>query len=237
MRAVLLAVVVAAAVLAWPSGNVGRRPGATEVRAVVRAVGRLRGRFGRHRATAPGGWVADLAEVVAVGLRAGLDLPGALRVATTSPSVRSAAPWLGERCTTSASPVVALLEPPPAVDARTRSDLAVLARAWRVSEATGAAASHTTAAAAASVRARHESERRVGAALAGPRASMRLLTLLPLGGPLVGLLLGIDPVSLYGTAAARWAGVGGLVLTATGWSWSAALVRRAQRPADTSGAP
>jgi tight adherence protein B len=151
--------------------------------------------------------------------------------------VAIAAPWLAERCGPASSPVAVLADLPPGVGARTAADLTVLARAWRVSEATGAAASHTTAAAAASVRARQEADRRVGAALAGPRASMRLLTLLPLAGPLVALLLGIDPGSLYGSVAARWAAATGLVLTAAGWRWTTALVGRAQRPADTAGRP
>ncbi|PKW26513.1 tight adherence protein B [Phycicoccus duodecadis] len=228
----------AAAVLAWPSAATARgstRPRSSTVGALP---GRLRARWApRSSTTVQDGWVADLAEVVAVGLRAGLDLPAALAVAARSPAVTAAAPWLAERCGGGSSPVAAVADPPPGVGGRTASDLAVLARAWRVSEATGAAASHTTAAAAASVRARQEAGRRVGAALAGPRASMRLLTLLPLSGPLVGLLIGIEPGSLYGSIPARMAGLAGLLLTVAGWWWSGALVGRAQRPADTAGRP
>ncbi|QIM22798.1 hypothetical protein G7075_19400 [Phycicoccus sp. HDW14] len=66
---------------------------------------------------------------------------------------------------------------------------------------------------------------------------MRLLTLLPLGGPLVGVLLGLSPTTLYGSAPARAAAGVGLVLTASGWWWSRSLVRRALRPGRTDGRP
>ena len=66
---------------------------------------------------------------------------------------------------------------------------------------------------------------------AGPRASMWLLTVLPLSGPLVAVLLGLPLAEVYGSAPAMVAAAVGLVLTCLGWSWSRALLRRALRPA------
>jgi tight adherence protein B len=231
VTAVLLLVLVA--VLLWPGRATDRpAPDARRVRGPVRA------HLPRRRVG--GEWVAELAEVTTVGLRAGLDLPAAVGVAARSPTVRSAAPWLGTRVAAAVdggAGVSECLADAPSAGPDERSDLAVLARAWRLSEHTGAAASRTTAGAAAAIRARAAARERVAAALAGPRASMRLLTLLPLGGPVVGLLLGLSPGELYGSLAARAAAVLGLGLTAVGWWWSRGLVGRALRPGRTDGSP
>jgi tight adherence protein B len=72
---------------------------------------------------------------------------------------------------------------------------------------------------------------RLEALAAGPRASARLLTLLPLVGPALAVLVGADPRDLYlSSAAAGASAVIGLVLTAVGWRWSRAMVVRAARP-------
>ena len=72
----------------------------------------------------------------------------------------------------------------------------------------------------------------VGAVLAaGPRASMWLLTLLPLAGPGVVVVLGLPVTEVYGTGGAGAAGLLGLGLTASGWLWSRRLLSRALRPA------
>lgn len=72
---------------------------------------------------------------------------------------------------------------------------------------------------------------RLGALAAGPRASARLLTLLPLAGPALAVLVGADPQDLYlSSPAAGASAVIGLVLTAVGWRWSRAMVVRAARP-------
>lgn len=184
-------------------------------------------------------WVAEFAEIVSIGLRAGLDLRAATLVAARTPGVAAAAPWLEDAVRAAAltgSSVAGCLVPPHA-DAAPGAlrDLAVLERAWRLCESTGAAASHTSAAAASAVRARTAARQRADAALAGPRASMRMLTALPLAGPVVGVLVGIEPTSLYGSLPARGSAVAGLALTAAGWWWATVLVDRAARPSRTSG--
>ena len=61
---------------------------------------------------------------------------------------------------------------------------------------------------------------------------MWLLTLLPLGGPVVGVLLGLPVGEVYSRPAALASTALGGALTVLGWLWSRALLRRAARPAE-----
>jgi len=65
-------------------------------------------------------------------------------------------------------------------------------------------------------------------ALAGPKATVRILTWLPFLGLGLGLLLGVDPRTiLLGSPWGMAALIAGLALTASGRIWSARLVRAA----------
>ena len=65
-------------------------------------------------------------------------------------------------------------------------------------------------------------------AMAGPQATVRLLTWLPVGGLGLGYLLGADPVGvLLGSPAGWLAGAAGVALSLVGRFWSRALVRQA----------
>lgn len=65
-------------------------------------------------------------------------------------------------------------------------------------------------------------------ALAGPRATVRLLSWLPLFGLAVGYLIGVDPLAvLLGSAPGIGALCAGFVLTVAGRIWSSRLVRAA----------
>ena len=65
-------------------------------------------------------------------------------------------------------------------------------------------------------------------ALAGPQATVRLLTWLPVGGLCLGYLLGADPLGvLLGSPAGWLAGAAGAVLSLAGRLWSRSLVRQA----------
>lgn len=241
------AVLVALAVMVWPTraGDASRsdavRPGN------VRAGGWARWRVSvsrrlRRRPRHP--WVADLAEVTAVGLDAGLDLVSAALLAARSPSLVAAAPWLVDHLEASveAGRGVASLGGAGGVEGagvtltdQEQSDLAMLEMAWRLGEQAGAATSVVTAAAASSIRARHAAGERAAVVAAGPRASMWLLSALPVVGPFAAVIVGIGPGTLYGTDAARVSAVAGLLLAAGGWWWSRALIRRAERPGRTDG--
>ncbi|MGL5816678.1 MAG: hypothetical protein ACRCYR_03875 [Phycicoccus sp.] len=251
--AVLWVLVVGVAV-SWPP-----RPGRADVVGGPARPGPLRGALGprprRGRLRVDETWVADFAEVVSVGLRAGLDLGAAASAAARSPGVADRAPWLGPRlgeCVGVGRGVAVALEvDSPSENPRGRfscghrrpqrspssmaEDLRRLAASWRLTEQVGASAAEVTAAAAAGVRARVAARQRTSVVLAGPRTSMWLLTALPLGGPLVGSLLGFGPTELYGTPAAQVVAGLGLALTAAGWLWSSRLLARAARPGRTDG--
>ncbi|GIG22144.1 hypothetical protein Cch01nite_28680 [Cellulomonas chitinilytica] len=73
-----------------------------------------------------------------------------------------------------------------------------------------------------------EAEAEVRAAVAGPRATARVLTGLPLLGLLVGAALGADPVAAVGHGGAgALAAVLGVALLAVGRVWTDGLLRRA----------
>jgi tight adherence protein B len=218
-------------------GHGGGHTSAWVARVTVRA-----GRRSRRRSDDP--WVADFAEVVAVGLDAGLDLPAAALASARSPGVRSRAPWLSAHLQGSVDDgraVTTVLEGGCAVGSgigpEARRDLALLVAAWRLAEEVGAAASAVTTSAATSVRERRAAVDRTAVVVAGPRASMVLLSALPLAGPAAALVVGLPPGRLYDSVGARVLGLVGLLLTAVGWWWARGLLRRARRPGRTDGDP
>jgi tight adherence protein B len=105
-----------------------------------------------------------------------------------------------------------------------------LAVAWQVSAGTGAPLTNVLEAYADSLRRHVETVRDRNAALAGPRATAKVLTAMPALGMGLGLLLGVDPVSaLFAGSAGRACGIAGVACWVTGHLWSRALVRRAER--------
>lgn len=109
-------------------------------------------------------------------------------------------------------------------------ELATLARAWSLSERTGAPLADGVAAAGAAVRAARDTRRAVAAATAGARATMNLLTALPLGGVVVAATVGVDPVRLYSAPLAQGCLVLGGCLLVLGRWWVARLTRSAVSP-------
>ena len=238
------AVALALSCLVWPGrgGDDGHdlRP-SDGAGTVVSWLGRASARARHPMARAPDeAWVADFAEVVAVGLDAGLDLPAAALASARSPGVLAGAPWLAGQLQSSVDAgrgVTTVLEAAPDLAGAARLDLALLVAAWRLAEEVGAAASAVTASAALSVRERRAAADRTAVVVAGPRASMALLSALPLAGPAAAVLVGLPPGRLYDSTASRLLGAAGLLLTALGWWWARGLLRRARRPGRTDGAP
>lgn len=112
--------------------------------------------------------------------------------------------------------------------------LAELAAAWEVAEASGASLSRTLEAAAERLSARQELRATVEAELAAPRATGRLLAVLPLAGLGLGLVLGGNPVAfLGGTLVGQGCLVVGVALGCAGLLWTELL---AQRHGGTGGA-
>ncbi len=241
MSALVATLAVAAAVVAWPAarsadgardltgaGPAGRSPaqlwqaGSRRLRLLLR----------------PDETVDDVIHVVestGAALKAGLGPADALVLVVRS---RDARPGRAK----------ALDDALPALESRARNgellsggwreaaatlrspQILVLARAWALSEATGAPLSEAAATAARLMRVDRDRHRRSVAAVAGARATMRILTLLPLSGPLLAGLLGVDLVNLYARSAAVWACIGGgLVLIGIGRWWVDRLIAAAMR--------
>ncbi|MDV3222651.1 type II secretion system F family protein [Intrasporangium sp.] len=109
-------------------------------------------------------------------------------------------------------------------------DLSFVAAAWQLTELTGAPLADAVQRAVVSVREARERTRRVHVAVAGPRATVVVLTVLPLTGPAFGLACGVPPSELYlaspVSAAAAFVGV---VLIWVGRLWCRRLVESATR--------
>jgi tight adherence protein B len=104
-----------------------------------------------------------------------------------------------------------------------------LAACFDVAEATGCPLADVLTRFAAQLEAEDDAAAARQTALAGPRATVRLLTWLPFLGLGLGLLLGVDPVEvLLGNPWGVAALLTGLALTAAGRFWSARLVRAAE---------
>lgn len=77
-------------------------------------------------------------------------------------------------------------------------DLSSLARAWLISERLGCPLSDAVATTASTSRSRTMMNQRLSSATAGAKATSALLSVLPIGGIGIALMLGIDPLTLYG---------------------------------------
>ncbi|MEI2732972.1 MAG: type II secretion system F family protein [Dermatophilaceae bacterium] len=109
-------------------------------------------------------------------------------------------------------------------------EVLVVAQAWELSHVAGVRLADAVDLAARLLRQGRARRDRREVALAGPRATIAVLTVLPLLGPGVGMAVGIDPFDLYaGTGLARVSTGAGLVMLISGRLWAAALVRRSMR--------
>lgn len=152
-------------------------------------------------------------ERLAVCLQAGLSWPDAMR--------ESGAAGLG-----GARPV----------SGRARTGLATVEVALRVVRRLGSPGAAVLARAAEAVREQVAADGRRASAVAGPAMSARIVGGLPLAGPLVAGLLGVDaPAVLLGTTWGRACAVAGVLLLVLSWWWSTRLVRSATRAATGRG--
>jgi hypothetical protein len=247
----LLVVLLVTAILLWPRGG----SYAAYARSSAYALSRLgRSRAGGESSSSGSsrlrdllarevrlggprrGWVADFAELSAVGLDAGLPAAEAARLACDvggSAATRPEFAALGEQIAGAqerGSPIGQCLLRAAQGD----RDLAFVAAAWSLTDEFGLAAAPAARTSAAVLRERAQSDDRRTVLAAGPRASMWLLTLLPLSGPVVAMVLGLPVGEVYGSPASLVAALGGLILTACGWLWSRTVLRRALRATEIS---
>jgi tight adherence protein B len=99
--------------------------------------------------------------------------------------------------------------------------LRALAAAWRVAEESGAAFAAITERLAESLRADESIRRQITSTLAGPRATARLLAILPLFGSFIGFAIGANPLTFLLHTPPGWLCLAlGLFLTFAGLQWT-----------------
>lgn len=109
-------------------------------------------------------------------------------------------------------------------------ELRLLAQAWSLTEDIGAPLAHAVRTTAALLEARIAHERRLAAAVAGAKATVNLLTVLPIAGPLLALVLGIGPGELFGgSRLTQGSLLLGLCLAGIGRWWVRSMVRAVAR--------
>lgn len=204
-----------------------------------RRLGRTRVRAGPD--TGDGDAVADLVDLVAVGMRAGLEGADATLVAlaTIQPSPGLSPRWTrlerDARCrrldARSWGGSAGTTGPASSVEDLGRSDLDRVAAAWQLSADLGVPLAPVLEQVAATIRKRRQAAEHLQALAAGPRTSMWVLTALPLAGPVLAVVVGVSPARLLTQSpVAAGSAVVGLVLTGLGWWWSRVLTSRATRP-------
>lgn len=120
---------------------------------------------------------------------------------------------------------VAATFPRPDREARIWSQLAAC---FDIAEASGCPLADVLTRFAAQLEVEDDADAARQTALAGPKATVRLLTWLPVIGLVLGMALGVDPISiLLGTPWGLAALAAGIALTVTGRVWSAKLVAAA----------
>lgn len=110
------------------------------------------------------------------------------------------------------------------------ASLEPVARAWALSDRVGCGLSDALSAAVDSMREQEEHRRRVSAATAGPRATMQLLTLLPIAGIAICAVIGVNPIRLYSGPAGLGALGLGLALLWCGRLIITRMIARSCRP-------
>lgn len=110
------------------------------------------------------------------------------------------------------------------------AELLLLAQAWSLTEDLGVPLAQAVRTTARLLEARIGHEQRLSSAVAGANATVKVLTVLPIGGPLLGLVLGIAPAELYlGSALTQGSLVLGLCLSGIGRWWVHRMVRSVAR--------
>lgn len=116
---------------------------------------------------------------------------------------------------------------------QTRHGVAALgevAKAWALSEQLGCAIGDALSAATAMMREQLDLQRRIAGATAGPRATMQLLTLLPVLGIGIAMVIGVPPWRLYAGRLGLTVLVLGGGFVAAGRLLTRRMIRRASAP-------
>lgn len=170
-------------------------------------------------------------------------LNAGLAPAATWHALRAAADDAGEPFAAAARVAAAGGSPAPVLRAGGGPTLCVsaarsTAAAWEVCERTGAPLALVLGRLARVLRDDAHSRAAREVALAGPRATARVLATLPVLGVALGTAMGADPVAvLLATGPGRACAAAGGSLAVLGWLWTAVLVRQAEAAPATSRQP
>jgi tight adherence protein B len=173
----------------------------------------------------------DLLDALAPALRAGLPPVTAVRL-VVGPSSAGAGHFGGlDEAAARGEPLAPTWS--AYAEAVGSEDLRLVAGAWSLCDTLGSPLAPTVSTVSDVVRRRRAIRTRIATALAGPRATMRVLTALPLSGPLVAVLVGVPPADLYAPPAGAAALLAGVTLLLVGRWWAGRMVRAvtAERPA------
>lgn len=106
-----------------------------------------------------------------------------------------------------------------------------LAACFEVGEASGAAVAGVLNRLAASIEAEQDAAAQRETALAGPRATVRLLSWLPFIGLGLGMVMGVDPVGALLGGPLGWVVLAiGVTFALAGWAWSTRMISSAAVP-------
>lgn len=218
------------------SGQGGPAPRTSVGEDVRRLLDGLRRRLAVGRAERRRDVELQVLDGLAAALQAGLPVPQAVRLAVSqidrSPGRQDDPGLVGgwDELARAAGQGQALAPVWHRLARRTDSStLHSVARAWRVAALTGAPLAAAIRVSTHASRERRRLERAVQVATAGARATVTVLTLLPLAGVGLAMLLGVPPTSLYSHPIAL-AGAGvGAALIAVGQAWSRRMVTRVLR--------
>jgi len=117
-----------------------------------------------------------------------------------------------------------------AAESADSAELLLLAHAWSLTEDMGAPLAQAVRTTVGMLEARIAHQRRLAAAVAGAKATVNVLTVLPIAGPLLALALGIGPSELYGGSGLTQASLAlGLCLAGVGRWWVHRMVQAVAR--------
>ena len=175
-----------------------------------------------------------LLEAIAPALEAGMAPASALRIAADARSGSGHLDPLAELVGNIASAAAGGDRLGPlwrgAAESAGSAELLLLAQAWSLTEDMGVPLAQAVRTTAGLLEARIAQERRLAGAVAGAKATVNLLTVLPIGGPLLALVLGIGPGQLYGgSRLTQGSLVLGLCMAGVGRWWVHRMVRAVAR--------
>jgi tight adherence protein B len=175
-----------------------------------------------------------LLEAIAPGLEAGMAPAAALLIAADSLCDPGRPDQLDALVRAMASSAADGLKLGPlwrgASESAGPAELLLLAQAWSLTEGMGAPLAQAMRTTAGLLEARIAHERRLTAAIAGAKATVNVLTVLAVGGPLLALVLGIGPGEHYGSSQLTQGSLAaGLCLAIIGRWWVGRMVRAVAR--------